>query len=190
MQQEEIILFLSRGLHKRDRKIGDTIADVFKSCGYKVVTVGVEIVVPGNKIPEAVKESIKRSHAVVAVATRRYWDCTNANWRISEWIHSEVAMAYITEKPIVILKEKGVKLGGLLECLEREAKKQKSDTVREFDPQNPQQIRKAALDAVEIVRTLIRERDSIRDPMSHLPNIAAGIITALIPVVLIKLADT
>ena len=104
--------FVPRGLAPEDRVIGDPIVELVKEWGFETATVGVEIQVPEEQVPDAVRAAIKSSDAVVAVATPRFCDLTGV-WRTLEWLHAETGIAFGEDKPLVILKDKRVSLGGL-----------------------------------------------------------------------------
>jgi len=106
-------VFVSRGLSAEDRAIGDPIAEMIREWGFETVTVGVEVEVPEEQIPTKVKEEIKRCDALIAIATPRHLDTLTGLWRTLEWLHGEVGMAFGIDKPLLILKDKRVSLGGL-----------------------------------------------------------------------------
>lgn len=130
-------LFLSRGLSMEDRVIGDQIAEMIREWGFETVTVGIEVKVPEEQITEKVKEEIKDSEAVIAIATPRFMDALTGLWRTLEWLHNEVGIAFGLDKPLFILKDKRVSLGGLPSYLAE----LRQIPVIEFDPYNLDELK-------------------------------------------------
>ena len=130
-------VFVSRGLRSEDRAIGDPIAEMIREWGFETVTIGIEVKVPEEQVPVRVKEEIKKSDAVVAIATPRFLDALTGLWRTLEWCHNEVGIAFGIDKPLLILKDKGVSLGGLPSYLAE----LKQTPLIEFDPYNLDELR-------------------------------------------------
>ncbi len=122
-------VFVSRGLRIEDRAIGDPIAEMIREWGFETVTVGIEKQVADEQVPMAVKEEIKRADAIIAIATPRFLDALTGLWRTLEWAHDEVGIAFGINKPLLILKDRRVSMGGLPSYLET----QKQAPVIEFD---------------------------------------------------------
>jgi len=120
-----------------DRAIGDRIAEMIREWGFETVTIGIEVKVPEEQVPVRVKEEIKKSDAVVAIATPRFLDALTELWRTLEWCHNEVGIAFGIDKPLLILKDKGVSLGGLPSYLAE----LKQTPLIEFDPYNLDELR-------------------------------------------------
>jgi hypothetical protein len=130
-------VFISRGLSTEDRAIGDPIAEMIREWGFETVTVGIEVKVPEEEAPIKVREEIKNSEAVIAIATPRYLDALTGLWRTLEWLHAEVGIAFGIDKPLLILKDKRVSLGGLPSYLA----KLKQVPVIEFNPYNLDEVK-------------------------------------------------
>lgn len=105
--------FLSRGLAIEDRAIGDPIAEMIREWGFETITVGVEIQVPEELVAAQVREEVRRADAVIAIATPRFMDALTGLWRTFEWCHSEVGIGFGVDKPLLILRDRRVTLGGL-----------------------------------------------------------------------------
>lgn len=105
---------------------------MIREWGFETVTVGIEVKVPEEQVPVKVKEEIKKSEAVVAIATPRFLDALTGLWRTLEWCHNEVGIAFGIDKPLLILKDKRVSLAGLPYYL---AKYEQAPLI-EFDPYN------------------------------------------------------
>lgn len=130
-------VFVSRGLRLEDRAIGDPIAEMIREWGFETVTVGIEVKVPKEQVPERAKEEIKKSDAVIAIATQKFLDALTGLWRTLEWCQNEVGIAFGIDKPLLILKDKGVSLGGLPSYLAE----LKQAPLIEFDPYNLDELR-------------------------------------------------
>ena len=130
-------VFISRGLSVEDRTIGDPIAEMIREWGFGTKTVGLEVNVHEEEVPQIVKEEIKRADALIAIATPRYIDTLTGLWRTLEWLHSEVGIAFGIDKTLLILKDRRASLGGLPRYLEN----QKHTPIIEFDPYNLDELR-------------------------------------------------
>lgn len=129
-------VFVSRGLSTEDRAIGDPIVEMIKEWGFETVTVGVEVKVAEELVARRVKEEIRKADALIAIATPRHLDALTGLWRTLEWLHGEVGIAFGVDKPILILKDKRVTLGGLPSYLKWE-----QIPIIEFDPYNLEELR-------------------------------------------------
>jgi hypothetical protein len=105
--------FLSRGLSIEDRAIGDPIAEFVREWALETVTVGIEVQVPEEQVAVKARAEIAKSDAVIAIATPRFLDALTGLWRTFEWYHGECGIAFGIDKPLLILKDKRVVLGGL-----------------------------------------------------------------------------
>jgi hypothetical protein len=130
-------VFVSRGLQTEDRAIGDPIVEMIKEWGFETVTVGIEVKAPDEQVAMATREEIKKSDAMIAIATPRFMDALTGLWRTLEWCHNEVGVAFGIDKPLLILKDRRVSLGGLPSYLVE----YKQAPVMEFDPYNLDELR-------------------------------------------------
>lgn len=122
-------VFLSRGIGFEDRIIGDQIAQILREWGCDPVTVGINIHVPEHRVVSEIERRIQASRGLIAIATPRIYDRSTLEWYTFEWLQSEAALAYSKRKPILILKDRTVTLGGLPSHLH-------PGTQLEFDPMN------------------------------------------------------
>jgi hypothetical protein len=129
-------VFISRGIRGEDRIIGDYIVEKVKEWGFETVTVGVEIIVPEEQVPMRVRDEIMRADALIAIATPRFLDALTGLWKTLEWLHGETGIAYGVGKPLLILKDKRVHLGGLPGYLAS----LRQVPVIEFDPFNLEEL--------------------------------------------------
>ena len=132
-------VFVSRGLSIEDRAIGDIVVEMIKEWGFETTTVGIEVIVPEEQVPMKVREEIKKSDAVIAIATPRFMDALTGLWRTLEWLHGEVGITFGIDKPLLILKDKRVSLGGLPSYLS----KLKQIPSIEFNPYNLNELKTA-----------------------------------------------
>ncbi len=123
-------VFLSRGLRTEDKVVGNPIAEMIREWGFTTTTVGIEVDVAENDIADAVRAEIQKADALVAIATPRYLDSLTGLWKTLEWAHDEIGIAFGINKPLLILKEKGVALTGLPSYLATYNK----TPMLEFDP--------------------------------------------------------
>lgn len=130
-------VFVSRGLSVDDRAIGDRIVKMISEWGFEAETVGIEIVVPEEQVPQRVKEEIKRADALIAIATPRHMDALREVWITLEWLHNEIGIAFGMDKPLLILKDRRVSLGGLPLYLN----KIRQLPIIEFDPNNINELK-------------------------------------------------
>lgn len=75
--------------------------------------------VPEEEVPWKVREEIMKADGVVAIATPRYIDALTGLWRTLEWLHGEVGIAFGVDKPLLILRDRRVSIGGLPSYLDR-----------------------------------------------------------------------
>jgi hypothetical protein len=124
-------VFLSRGIRIEDRIIGDPIAEMIREWGFNTITVGIEVDAPDNRVAFQIRKEIQQNaHATIVVATPRTLDLVTEAWNAAEWIHGETGISYGLDKPILILKDRNVSLGGLPSYLAKS-----NPTIQlEFDP--------------------------------------------------------
>jgi hypothetical protein len=130
-------VFVSRSIREEDKWITDAIVEMIKEWGFETITVGVEVKVPEEKVADAVREEIKKADALIAIVTPRFLDALTGLWRTLEWLHGEVGISYGYDKPLLILKDKRVALGGLPKYLAE----YKYVPLVEFDPFNLEELK-------------------------------------------------
>lgn len=123
-------VFVSRGLGVEDRTVGDPIVEMVKEWGFETETVGIPTPIPDDQVPLAVREEIMLADGVVAIATPRTLDALTGLWRTLEWHHGEVGIGFGIDKPLLILTDNRVALGGLPSYLGES----QQTTVLGFDP--------------------------------------------------------
>jgi hypothetical protein len=105
--------FVTRGVPPEDRVVGDQIVDMIKDWGFETYTVGIEETADSKLLKEAVRDQIVKSDCLIAIATPRYLDALSGLWRTLEWLHGEVGIAYGRDRPILVLQDESIALGGL-----------------------------------------------------------------------------
>lgn len=106
--------FFSRSIRREDRPSGDEIADAIQEWGFDPVTVGIEIIVDDqSRLDEVIRQEVLQSDCLIAIAIPRTLDILTRLWHTLEWLHGESGIAFGVDKPILILKENSVTLGGL-----------------------------------------------------------------------------
>ncbi|MCD6146147.1 MAG: hypothetical protein J7J03_07100 [Methanosarcinales archaeon] len=119
--------------------IGDPIAEMIREWCFETVTVGIEVTVPDEQVPSQIREEIRRADAVMAIATPRHRDDLTGLWKTLEWVHDEVGISFgiDDDKPLLILKDKEVSIGGLPSYLTEI----EQIPLIEFDPYNLGELR-------------------------------------------------
>lgn len=105
--------FVSRSVHHIDAPTVDPIVRTIEGWGFNPHTVGIDIFTDFANIPYAVRENIARSDCVIAIATKRDQSAITGLWKTLEWLHGEVGIAFGVDKPILVLRDYEVQLGGL-----------------------------------------------------------------------------
>ena len=106
-------VFISRGLLPEDRLVGDQIVGMIEEWGFETFTVGIDEVVDPIALVSAVRERIINSDCLIAIATPRYLDALAGYWRTLEWLHGETGIAFGNSRPVLILRDQAVVVGGL-----------------------------------------------------------------------------
>jgi hypothetical protein len=130
-------VFISRGLHVEDRISGDPITEMIREWGINTITVGIEVQANESQVAETVKQNIISNQGMIAIATPRSLDSLRGLWQTLEWHHGEVGLAFGVDKPLLILKDRRVTLGGLPSYLNASGQA----PVLEFDPYNLEDLR-------------------------------------------------
>jgi hypothetical protein len=105
--------FVSRGVRAEDRQIGDPLVCVARDWGLEPRTVGVEITVPDEQVPDRVRQEILAAPGLILIATRRSLDALTNVWKTFEWAHAELGMAFAQDLPILVLCDENVEPAGL-----------------------------------------------------------------------------
>jgi len=135
--------FVARGVRREDRIVNDPIVNMIKSWGFETVTLPIEVEPEKGRVARTDREEIMKSDCLIAIATRRILDGLMGLWRTLEWLHGETGIAWGVDRPILILKEKGLLLEGLPGYLIEE----EECFTLEFDPLNPEEL-KPKLDVI------------------------------------------
>lgn len=165
--------FISRGLWPEDRALGDPVAEMIREWGFQTTTVGIEVHAPQNGVPTAIREHIGKSDAMIALATPRFQDELTGLWRTLEWLHAEAGIAFGADKPLLILRDNSVSLGGLPSYLSRPA----DVPVLSFDRSHPEALQAVFSGAMPSFRDWIatKKRDVF---LRTLGKIAVGSLAA------------
>jgi hypothetical protein len=159
-------VFLSRGIRFEDTIVGDPIAQMLREWGLDPVTVGINILAPARLTPKIIDFEIKNSTGLVAIATPRTLDPSTYTYKTLEWLHGETGMAFARQKPILILRDRTVNLGGLPSYLP-------PNTQLEFDPYDLNELMYKLSVAIPWFRESI-ERKNMADFYDNLKNLAIG----------------
>ncbi len=162
-------VFVSRGIRVEDRVIGDPIAEAIREWGLATVTVGIEAEAADGNIPAAVREQIKLSDAVIAIATPRFLDGLSGLWRTLEWAHGELGIGFGVDKPLLILRDRRVSLGGLPSYLESSGQV----PIIEFAPHNPDSLKAVMPTFMPQFRSLVGS-NKMREGLIGLGKLGVG----------------
>jgi hypothetical protein len=164
-------LFLSRGLHPMDRRIGDPIAMFMNDWSFLTRTVGIEVRVPDTLVDLQVRREILAADAVILIATPRSYDIQSRTWMTLEWLHDEIGIAFGFQKPLLILKDKSVKLGGLPSYLTGKY----PQLQIEFSPSTLEQLKLRLSQAMPSLRRSIEDNNTTQLRQSIGTSIIAGL---------------
>lgn len=105
--------FVSRGVRSEDRLVSDQIVDVISGWGFDPFTAGIEYSFEKGKVTKGIRGEIVKRDCLIAIATPRILDALSGLWRTLEWLHGETGIAWGLDKPMLIMKEKGLLIEGL-----------------------------------------------------------------------------
>lgn len=105
--------FVSRSAHSNDAPVIDPIVNKITDWGFDPVTVGINVFTEFNNVPLEVRQQIIYSDCLIAIATKRDISAVTGLWKTLEWLHNEVGIAFGLEKPILVLRDYEVQVGGL-----------------------------------------------------------------------------
>lgn len=104
-------LFLAHSFADSDAELVELVRRALVALG-KVVTSGEKP--RAGRISEKVQQRIREADAFVALFTRQIRVAGKREWRTSEWLIDEKAYATALNKPLILLKEAGVRsIGGI-----------------------------------------------------------------------------
>jgi len=105
--------FVSCSNDPRDERVVDSIKSKIKEWGFKTVTVGQEVKAEGDWAP-TIREEAKKADCMIGIASPRVLDAITNAWETLPWLHGETGITYGGDKPILILRDRSVQLGGLV----------------------------------------------------------------------------
>lgn len=150
--------FVSKGLISEEHLINDPIIEIIKEWGF--ITRTVEEPVNPEDLASIIKREIGNSECLILIATPRFKDALTGLFKIFEWGHGETGIAFGMDKPMLILKDERVDLGGLPSAL-----KDYQNNLIPFDIVNIQDIRQKLGGIMPSFRGLIesikRQKDQI-----------------------------
>ena len=110
-------VFLSRSLSAEDRNFGEEVVRALLAWLLEPSTVGVPTRAPDEQVAQQIRGQIAAADGVIIVATPRYVD-TAGRSHTFEYAHAEAALAFASEKPILIVRPQGCVLTSFLKALE------------------------------------------------------------------------
>lgn len=107
--------FVSRSNRGEDRPVVEPIVNLIQWWGFETYTLGIdEFIKDPNKIPQKIKEEIIKSDCLFAIVTPRDISALDGFYKTLTWLHNEVGMAYIVDKPILLIVQDSVNPEGLI----------------------------------------------------------------------------
>lgn len=110
---DRYMAFVSCSIHERDEPIVGMVELILERWGFDSYTVGRNVLNPEPPL-ESIKRAIQESDCIIAIATKRYEEKDTGNWRTFEWLHGECGIGTGLDKPIFVIKDKNVKLEGVV----------------------------------------------------------------------------
>ena len=119
--------------------------------GFECRTVGINVLAadPTRPTPEILVE-IQTSDCLIAIATPRDPLVKDGLWTAPEWVHGEVGIGFGREKPILVIYDSRVRLGGLPAQFYSIA----------YDAQNLNRLRHEIDAVMPLVRDCVRDKKS------------------------------
>lgn len=105
--------------------------------GFQANTVGIEVKVSDTHVPQRIRQEILWANGLIAILMPRIMDSITNLWKTLEWAHDEIGIAYGIDRPLLLLKDKRVKPGGLPSYL----MKQGQALYLEYDSNNLNQLK-------------------------------------------------
>lgn len=106
-------VFLSRSIRPEERYIGDLVARRLRQWNLDTRTVGIEVVSSDVEASTTIRNEIRACDGLIALATPRNFNSLNKTWQTLEWLHDEAGIGFGINKPLMIIKDATVDLGGL-----------------------------------------------------------------------------
>ena len=109
--------FVSRGVSPVETSTVNPIVAMVEDYGFTSHTVGIDIMADFPNLPFQVRNEIRVSDCVIVIATKRDLSAITGRWKTFEWSHGEAGIGFDAEKPILVMSDYEVQLGGLLSSL-------------------------------------------------------------------------
>lgn len=107
-------VFVSCSNRAEERDIVDFVKARIRLWAFNPVTVGQEVEASGELAETIRKYAQVPMPILIAIATPRILDAITNAWETLPWVQSEAAITYGREKPILILRDRKIKLSGLI----------------------------------------------------------------------------
>jgi hypothetical protein len=105
--------FVSRSVWASDAPVLNPMVAMIEEHGFATHTIGVDIVADYPNLSPQVKNAIRANDCLVVITTKRDLSAISNRWKTFEWSHGETGIGYSAEKPILVLTDYEVQLGGL-----------------------------------------------------------------------------
>ncbi|MCK4364920.1 MAG: hypothetical protein KAW45_02605 [Thermoplasmatales archaeon] len=157
--------FITRSIRPEDRIIGDEIVKIIKEWGFNANTVDFPERISDEQLRNAIRDEIKKSDCLIAIASPRYVDALSGVWRTFPYLHSELGIAFGQDYPLLILSDNRVALDGLPANLR--------ENVFEFEAANYENIRNNICPIMPAFRNWISNKKQ-QEFLNTLGKIAVG----------------
>ncbi|MCK4419989.1 hypothetical protein KAV79_09290 [Candidatus Aerophobetes bacterium] len=108
--------FISYSSRKEDVPIVEQIITMIRLWGFEPVRVGINVLSEDPaKIPDDIKNQIKKCDAFIGIATPRDYSIQERRFKTFPWLHVESGEAFQSDKPLLFIVDERMKPEGLLE---------------------------------------------------------------------------
>ena len=108
--------FISYSSREEDVPIVEQIINMIRLWGFEPERVGIDIFSEDpTRIPDDIKNQIKRCDAFIAIATPRDYSIQERCFKSFPWLHVESAGAFQSDRPLLFIVDERIKPEGLLE---------------------------------------------------------------------------
>lgn len=110
------VAFISRSVRPHESLIPNEISRIIRTWNFETLTFGIEVKLEGRSPEQVIGETIQSCDVIFAIATKRDQLNNGLGWRTLEYLQGEVGYSYAKNKPIFVLVDREVDLGGLASC--------------------------------------------------------------------------
>lgn len=160
--------FISRSLDIKDRPLSDFACNSIQDWGFDTNTVGInKFTEPNEDVDQRIIKEIESSDCLIAIATPRDISLITNLIKTFAWLHSEVSVAHVLKKPLLIFADKNICKDGILNSVD----------VVPYDPQDLSELQGLINLYMPIMREAIAKHKSsilAKAIQQHNKNVALG----------------